>query len=114
VLIVADDLAKVFGRFAGFEVYRYMRPPSPSPAQGEWPDRAGPQTNDAASREASSSTLDELMTAQQVAALLLLPISTVMDYARRGVLPSIKLGKHRRFVRSQVERAIVELARGSR
>jgi hypothetical protein len=37
-----------------------------------------------------------------------------MDYARRGVLPSIKLGKHRRFVRSQVEDAIVELARGSR
>jgi hypothetical protein len=36
------------------------------------------------------------MTAQQVAVLLLLPISTVMDYARRGVLPSIKLGKHRR------------------
>jgi excisionase family DNA binding protein len=54
------------------------------------------------------------MAAQQVAALLLLPISTVMDYARRGVLPSIKLGKHRRFVRSQVEGAIEALARPSR
>jgi excisionase family DNA binding protein len=54
------------------------------------------------------------MTAQQVAVLLLLPISTVMDYARRDVLPSIKLGKHRRFVRSQAEGAIEELARGLR
>jgi excisionase family DNA binding protein len=67
-----------------------------------------------ATGEAFPSALDELMTAQQVAALLLLPISTVMDYARRGVLPSIKLGKHRRFVRSQVEGAIEALARGSR
>jgi excisionase family DNA binding protein len=59
------------------------------------------------------SALDELMTGQQVAVLLLMPISTVMDYARRGVLPSIKLGKHRRFVRSQVEGAIEALARSS-
>ncbi|HTR90047.1 MAG TPA: helix-turn-helix domain-containing protein [Solirubrobacteraceae bacterium] len=49
------------------------------------------------------------MTADQVATLLLVPISTVMDYARRGVLPSIKLGKHRRFVRSQVVTAIEKL-----
>ncbi len=54
------------------------------------------------------------MTAEQVAALLLLPASTVKDYARRGVLPSIKLGKHRRFVRSQVQGAIDALARSSR
>jgi excisionase family DNA binding protein len=54
------------------------------------------------------------MTAQQVTSLLLMPISTVMDYTRRGVLPSIKLGKHRRFVRSQVEGAIEALARPSR
>jgi excisionase family DNA binding protein len=91
-----------------------MRPPSPSPAQAGWPARDGHQTNDDVGSEALPNALDELMTGQQVAALLLLPISTVMDYARRGVLPSIKLGKHRRFVRSQVERAIVELARGSR
>jgi len=35
-------------------------------------------------------------------------VSTVEDYARRGLLPSVKLGRHRRFVRSQVERAIWE------
>ncbi len=51
------------------------------------------------------------MTADQVAALLLLPASTVKDYARRGVLPSIKLGKHRRFVRSAIQVALDDLAR---
>jgi excisionase family DNA binding protein len=64
-----------------------------------------------ASRESLPAVLDELMTAEQVASLLLLPTSTVKDYARRGVLPSIKLGKHRRFVRSQVQSAIEALAR---
>lgn len=61
--------------------------------------------------EPASATLDELMTADQVAALLLLPVSTVKDYARRGLLPSIKLGKHRRFVRAAVQTALDDLAR---
>jgi excisionase family DNA binding protein len=54
------------------------------------------------------------MTAERVAAPLLLPVSTVKDYARRGVLPSIKLGKHWRFVRSQMEATIEGLARRRR
>ena len=49
------------------------------------------------------STLDELLTTDEVAELLNIPRSTVSDYARRGVLPSIKLGRHRRFVRSDVD-----------
>jgi excisionase family DNA binding protein len=69
---------------------------------------------DDATGETFPSPLDELMTAQQVAALLLMPISTVMDYTQRGMLPSIKLGKHRRFVRSQVEGTIEALTRPSR
>lgn len=55
--------------------------------------------------------LDELMTSEQVARLLLMRRSTVEDYARRGVLPSIKLGRHRRFVRSEVVAAIAALRR---
>jgi len=54
-------------------------------------------------------TLEELMTAEQVSTLLLLRRSTVEDYARRGLLPSIKLGRHRRFVRSDVLVAIEAL-----
>lgn len=44
--------------------------------------------------------LSELMTTAELAKSLSMPRSTVEEYARRGVLPSIKLGKHRRFVRS--------------
>ena len=57
-----------------------------------------------------ASLLDELLNAEQVAALLQLRVSTVEAYARRGVLPSLKLGRHRRFLRSQVELTIADLA----
>ena len=60
---------------------------------------------------ADESVLAELMTAQQLAAVLQLRPSTVEDYARRGVLPSIKLGRHRRFLRSAVEDTIAALSR---
>ncbi len=58
------------------------------------------------------SRLDELLTADEVAELLHIPRSTVSDYARRGVLPSIKLGRHVRFVRSDVAEAIEQLRLG--
>ena len=58
------------------------------------------------------SGLDELLTADEVAELLHILRSTVSDYARRGVLPSIKLGRHRRFVRSDVAEAIERLRPG--
>lgn len=53
--------------------------------------------------------LDELLTAEQLATLLGMRKSTIEDYARRGVLPSLKLGRHRRFVRSDVGHALDEL-----
>jgi excisionase family DNA binding protein len=59
------------------------------------------------------SGIDELLTTDQVAELLHMPRSTVEDYARRGVLPSIKLGRHRRFVLSDVADAIELLRLGS-
>jgi excisionase family DNA binding protein len=58
------------------------------------------------------STLDELLTTDEVAELLNIPRSTVSDYARRGVLPSIKLGRHRRFVRSDIDAAIERMRLG--
>jgi excisionase family DNA binding protein len=58
------------------------------------------------------SLLDELMTSSQVAALLQMRLSTVESYARRGLLPSVKVGRHRRFVRSQLERTIKTLTNG--
>ena len=61
----------------------------------------------------SDSLLSELMTSAQVAELLHMKRTTIEDYARRGLLPSIKLGRHRRFVRSDVETALERLRNGS-
>jgi excisionase family DNA binding protein len=53
--------------------------------------------------------LGEILTSEQVAQLLAMRRSTVEDYARRGVLPSIKVGRHRRYLRSDVVSAIESL-----
>lgn len=52
-------------------------------------------------------TRAELMTPDEVALLLAVPVSTVRDWARRGLIPSRKLGRHRRFLRSEIERWVV-------
>jgi excisionase family DNA binding protein len=67
-------------------------------------------TSNVERRQVMPSVLDELLTVQQVAALLQMRQSTVEDYARRGLLPSLKLGRHRRFLRTQIERTIATLA----
>ncbi len=54
---------------------------------------------------------DELMTAEQLARLLQMRRSTIEEYARRGLLRSFKLGRHRRFVRSDVIEALDRLRR---
>ncbi|MDQ3741247.1 MAG: helix-turn-helix domain-containing protein [Actinomycetota bacterium] len=47
-----------------------------------------------------------LLTAEEVAALLAVPRSSVYEYARRrsDPLPSVLIGRHRRFDRRAVER----------
>lgn len=77
--------------------------PEPAPVR-DVPDGEPPAAR--AELGTGPSLLDELLTAAEVAAILRLRVSTVEDYARRGVLPSVKVGRHRRFVRSQLERAI--------
>jgi excisionase family DNA binding protein len=42
------------------------------------------------------------------AALLEVPISTVLEWGRNGTLPRVKLGRHRRFIRAHVEAAILD------
>jgi excisionase family DNA binding protein len=68
-----------------------------------------PRRQDGNSADAGRSLLDELMTSRQVAGLLQMRLSTVESYARRGLLPSVKVGRHRRFIRSQLERALTAL-----
>lgn len=67
---------------------------------------SGNQQASSVGTSVGSSLLDELMTTHEVAALLQMRVSTVEDYARRGVLPSVKLGRHRRFIRSQLEQEL--------
>jgi excisionase family DNA binding protein len=57
-------------------------------------------------------TRDDILDAGQVAELLHLRRSTVEDYARRGLLPSIKLGRFRRFVRVDIEEELRRLREG--
>ena len=48
------------------------------------------------------SDTDALMTATEVAALLQVTVEWVWDQSRRGEMPSVKLGKYRRFRRSAI------------
>jgi excisionase family DNA binding protein len=52
-------------------------------------------------------TASDVMTVGEVAALLHVPESTVSDWARRRVIPSLKLGRRRIFVRSKIEAIIL-------
>jgi excisionase family DNA binding protein len=51
-------------------------------------------------------TADDVMTARDVACLLHAPISTVEDWARRGILPSVKIGRRRLYIRQNIETAL--------
>jgi excisionase family DNA binding protein len=53
-------------------------------------------------------TAEDVMTAQEVASLLHSRVSTVEDWARRGVLPSVKVGRRRLYIRQQVEATLLD------
>jgi excisionase family DNA binding protein len=62
-----------------------------------------------------SGPLDEpLLTARQVSSLLGgIPAKTVLQYAREGRLPCLRIGKHVRFVRSDLDE-VLSAQRGGR
>ena len=53
----------------------------------------------------------EILRPEDVARMLGVPRSSVYSYARSGTLPAIKIGRHVRFVREDVERRLGELGR---
>lgn len=53
-------------------------------------------------------TASDVMTAAEVAALLRVPRSTVEDWARRGIVPSKKVGRRRLYVRSRIEALLLD------
>ena len=73
-----------------------------------------PTSQDGDPDDVGRSLLDEMMTPSQIAALLQMRVSTIESYARRGLLPSVKVGRHGRFIRSEVERALAALADASK
>jgi excisionase family DNA binding protein len=55
------------------------------------------------SAQADRLTADDVMTGREVAELLHMPVSTVEDPARRGELPSRKVGRRRLYIRQRIE-----------
>jgi len=47
---------------------------------------------------------DKLLTAEDVSQILSISLSTVYYYAIKGLLPSIKFGRQRRFKKSEILR----------
>jgi excisionase family DNA binding protein len=58
--------------------------------------------------ETASTTADDVLTVSEVARLLQLSPRTVAEYGARGLLPSVKIGRHRRFSRRQLEAMMAE------
>jgi excisionase family DNA binding protein len=50
----------------------------------------------------------DVMTAAEVADLLRVSRSTVEDWARRGILPSKKVGRRRLYIRSKIESVLLD------
>lgn len=64
---------------------------------------------------ATLSITEPLLTAREIGALLGgIPPKTVLQYARDGRLPCVRIGKHVRFVRADVDAAVAELRRPAR
>jgi excisionase family DNA binding protein len=53
-------------------------------------------------------TAADVLTASEVAELLRVPKSTVEDWARRGVVPSRKIGRRRLYIRSRIEALLLD------
>lgn len=51
-------------------------------------------------------TRDDVAAAREVAELLNIPLSTVLEYARRGVIPGHKLGRRWIFLRDEIEASL--------
>jgi excisionase family DNA binding protein len=48
-------------------------------------------------------TAADVMTGREVANLLHPPVSTVEDWARRDIIPSVKIGRRRLYIRQSIE-----------
>ena len=59
-----------------------------------------------ATRRPHGLTRADVMKPREVAELLDVPVSTVLERGRNGTLPRVKLGRHVRFIRAGVDATI--------
>jgi excisionase family DNA binding protein len=57
-------------------------------------------------------TTPSLLTVAEAAAILQLRESTLRDYARRGVVPAVKIGRHLRFIEADLDAWLDRLRKG--
>jgi excisionase family DNA binding protein len=48
------------------------------------------------------------MTVREVSDLLHVPVSTIADWGRRGLLPSVKIGRRRLYIRPKIEAQLLD------
>jgi excisionase family DNA binding protein len=79
------------------------------PASSGWRSLPG-STSENASRSLLGRPLiaGDVLTAAEVAALLRVPKSTVEDWARRGIVPSRKVGRRRLYIRARIEALLLD------
>jgi excisionase family DNA binding protein len=65
------------------------------------PARNADQSSEAAARGAPEPN-PRLLTSAEAAEFLTLKESTLRDYSRRGIVPSVKIGRHLRFVEADL------------
>ncbi|HXR29366.1 MAG TPA: helix-turn-helix domain-containing protein [Solirubrobacteraceae bacterium] len=63
--------------------------------------RNADQPSEAGARGAAGPS-PRLLTSAEAAAFLTLKESTLRDYSRRGIVPSVKIGRHLRFVEADL------------
>jgi excisionase family DNA binding protein len=104
-------LVKLAGRLPALRVYTRVRQTSSHAKAGD--GRLGPPDGGQGSRLDAQPhprrlTADDVMLAREVAGLLHAPVSTVEDWARRGILPSVKIGRRRLYIREQIEMVLTK------
>jgi excisionase family DNA binding protein len=57
-------------------------------------------------------TASDILRAKDVAKLLHIPVSTVHEWARRGIIPSRKIGRHRILLRFELMSWLVSRTSG--
>ncbi len=53
-------------------------------------------------------TATDVMTVSEVSDLLHVPVSTIADWGRRGLLPSVKIGRRRLYIRPKIEAQLLD------